>query len=39
MAPFEAIQETAMNKISRRAFVTSASALGLVGASGLALPY
>ncbi|MER8551391.1 alkaline phosphatase [Mesorhizobium sp. M0976] len=30
-----------MNKISmtRRAFVTSASAVGLVGASGLALPY
>ncbi|WP_292496672.1 PhoD-like phosphatase N-terminal domain-containing protein, partial [Mesorhizobium sp.] len=30
-----------MNKLSltRRAFVTSASAFGLVGASGLALPY
>ena len=28
-----------MNTISRRAFVTSASALGLVGASGLAMPY
>lgn len=29
-----------MNKnLSRRAFVTSASALGLVGVSGLALPY
>ncbi len=26
-------------KLSRRAFVTSASAVGLVGASGLALPY
>src|SRR3954470_5614699 len=41
MATFNAIQETAMNKLSitRRAFVTSASAAGLVGVSSLALPY